>query len=99
MRISRQENKAYKQGARKLTQGFGISILDHLTKRNLGRRKNSIPVPLHFPQLFFFLQFLAQPLLGIGLLFLGLFNLGLTSSNSFLQRPGMSQPGLDQLLL
>ena len=32
-------------------------------------------------------------------MFLGLFNLGLTSSNGFLQRPGMLQSGLDQLLL
>ena len=70
-----------------------------MTKRSLRCRKNSIPVPLHFPQVFLFPQFLAQPLLSTGKLLPGLLQLGLTGSDGSLQRLSLLQPSLDQLIL
>ena len=54
---------------------------------------------LLLPQLPLLLKFPAQLLLGVSKLLPSLLNLGFTSSNGFLQRPGMLQSGLDKLIL
>jgi hypothetical protein len=84
VRTNRQRNKAYKQGARTLTQGLGVGILDHLTKGNLGRHKNSISVPLHLSQLLLLLKLPAQLPFGLSEVFFGLPHLGLTSGSGIL---------------
>ena len=70
-----------------------------MTKRNLGRRKNSIPVPLHLPQLLLLPKLPAQLPFGLSEVFFCLLHLGVAGSNDLLQRLHVLQPSLDQLVL
>jgi hypothetical protein len=70
-----------------------------LTKGNLGRHKNSIPVPLHLSQLLLLLKLPAQLPFGRSEVFFGLLHLSVAGSNGLLQRLRVLQPSLDQLVL